>query len=122
MASQISASFLDYFPALRMLPDFMNPSKKRGKELHKEEIALYKSYMLKVKDRMNQKIFTGCFCEEMSKKQEKDHFSDEWACYVSGTLLEAGSDTTASIFLSFAVAMVNFPEAQKKGQHLSLNL
>ncbi|KAL1885084.1 hypothetical protein Plec18167_001741 [Paecilomyces lecythidis] len=116
VASQVSASMLDYFPVLRLLPDFMNPSKKRGKELHKEEIALYKSYMLKVKERMQQGIITGAFCEDMFKRQEKDGFTDDWASYVSGTLLEAGSDTTASIFLSFAVAMINFPEVQKKAQ------
>lgn len=106
---------LDYFPILRLLPDFINPSKKRGKELHKEEISLYKFYMLKVKERIQKGILTGCFCEDMFKRQEKDGFTDDWASYVSGTLLEAGSDTTASIFLSFAVAMINFPEVQKKG-------
>jgi hypothetical protein len=52
----------------------------------------------------------------MFKLQEKHGFSDDWASYVSGTLLEAGSDTTASIFLSFAVAMINFPKVQKKGK------
>jgi Cytochrome P450. len=106
---------LDYFPILRSLPDFINPSKKKGKQLHKEEIALYKSYLLKVKERIAKGIASKNFCEDMFKSQEKVGFSDDWASYVSGTLLEAGSDTTASIFLSFAVAMINFPEVQKKG-------
>jgi len=115
VASQVSASMLDYFPVLRNLPDFMNPAKRKGKQLHKEEIALYKSYMLKVKDRKAKGIQSKNFCDDMFKEQEKKGFSDDWASYVSGTLLEAGSDTTASIFLSFAVAMINFPEVQKKG-------
>jgi len=51
----------------------------------------------------------------MFEYQEKHGFSDDWASYVSGTLLEADSDTTASIFLSFAVDMVNFPDVQTKG-------
>ncbi|KAL1971277.1 hypothetical protein VTN77DRAFT_229 [Rasamsonia byssochlamydoides] len=109
---------LDYFPILRILPDFMNPEKRKWKQLHNEEITLYKDYMLKVKERINKGILTGCFCEDMFKMQEKDGFSDDWASYVSGTLLEAGSDTTASIFLLFAVVMVNFPEAQKHRQKL----
>ena len=108
---------LDYFPILRNLPDSINPSKKKGKQLHKEEIRLYKSYMLKVKDRIATGIASKSFCEDMFKSQEKVGFSDDWASYVSGTLLEAGSDTTASIFLSFAVAMINFPEVQKKVPH-----
>jgi cytochrome P450 len=115
VASQVSASMLDYFPILRHLPDFINPSKRRGKELHRAEIALYKSYMLRVKERNEKGIKSKNFCDDMFKQQQKHGFTDDWASYVSGTLLEAGSDTTASIFLSFAVAMINFPEVQKKG-------
>jgi cytochrome P450 len=106
---------MDYFPILQKLPDFMSPTKKKAKQLHKEELALYKSYMLKVRDRLKKGTAGKNFVEDMFKYQEKHGFSDNWASYVSGTLLEAGSDTTASIFLSFAVAMVNFPDAQKKG-------
>jgi hypothetical protein len=51
VASQVSASMLDYFPGLRNLPDFLNPSKRRGNELNEEEISLYKLYMLRVKER-----------------------------------------------------------------------
>lgn len=106
---------LDYFPILRALPDWLSPAKRKGKQLHKEEIALYKQYMLKVKERSAKGIKAKNFCDDMFRQQEKAGFTDDWASYVSGTLLEAGSDTTASIFLSFAVAMINFPEVQKKG-------
>ncbi|KAK4941895.1 hypothetical protein LTR10_018225 [Elasticomyces elasticus] len=116
VASQVSASILDYFPILRVLPDWLSPAKRKGKQLHKEEIALYKKYMLKVKERKEKGIIAKNFCDDMFKQQEKIGFTDDWASYVSGTLLEAGSDTTASIFLSFAVAMINFPEVQKKAQ------
>ncbi|OQD75807.1 hypothetical protein PENDEC_c006G01681 [Penicillium decumbens] len=116
VASNISASILDYFPVLRIMPDWMNPSKRRGKELHQAELALYKSYMLKVKQRAEKGVIPKSFCDTMFKLQEKHGFTDDWASYVSGTLLEAGSDTTASIFLSFAVAMLNFPHVQKKGK------
>lgn len=72
--------------------------------------------MLKVKQRNEKGIKAKNFCDDMFKQQEKHGFTDDWASYVSGTLLEAGSDTTASIFLSFAVAMINFPDVQKKGK------
>lgn len=85
--------------------------------MHKEEIALYKSYMLRVKERNEKGIKSKNFCDDMFKWQQKHGFTDDWASYVSGTLLEAGSDTTASIFLSFAVAMINFPEVQKIAQN-----
>lgn len=42
--------------------------------------------------------------------------SDEQAAYLSGSLLEAGSDTTSSIIIGFVQAMLVFPEVQKKAQ------
>ena len=42
--------------------------------------------------------------------------SDEQAAYLSGSLLEAGSDTTASTLIGFVQAMLVFPEVQRKAQ------
>lgn len=71
LASRISASIPNYFPILRLLPDFMNSSKKRGKEPHKEDIAVHELYRLKVKERISKGIITGRFCEDMFKKQSE---------------------------------------------------
>lgn len=117
VASQVSASLLDYYPILQKLPDWMFPAKTAAKKLHKEEIALYKQYIHRVRDRIQRGVSPPNFCSEMMfPMQEKHGFTDDWASYVSGTLLEAGSDTTASIFVAFIVAMVNFPRVQKKAQ------
>lgn len=117
LASQVSSSLLDYYPILRKLPDFINPMSRKGKALHREEIALYKDYIHRVRERQQKGISPPCFCTEaLFRAQEKHGFTDDWASYVSGTLLEAGSDTTASIFVGFIVAMVNFPRVQKKAQ------
>lgn len=116
VASQVSASLLDYFPILRKIPDFINPTSRRAKQLHKEEIALYKSYLTRVRARIAAGVSPPCFCVDMFALQEKHGFTDDWASYVSGTLLEAGSDTTASIFVAFILAMVAFPAVQRKAQ------
>ena len=42
--------------------------------------------------------------------------SDDQAAYLSGSLLEAGSDTTSSILVGFVQAMMVFPEVQKLAQ------
>lgn len=42
--------------------------------------------------------------------------SDEQAAYLSGSLLEAGSDTTSSIIIGFIQAMMVFPDVQRRGQ------
>ena len=42
--------------------------------------------------------------------------SDEQAAYLSGSLLEAGSDTTSAILVGFVQAMMVFPEVQGRAQ------
>ena len=52
----------------------------------------------------------------MARAQEIEGFSDAFAGFVSGSGLEAASDTTASQLRSFVEAMLLFPEAQAKAQ------
>ncbi|KAL4985308.1 cytochrome P450 [Aspergillus falconensis] len=42
--------------------------------------------------------------------------SDDQAAYISGTLLEAGSDTTSSTLYAFVQAMLLYPDVQRKAQ------
>jgi len=50
------------------------------------------------------------------RAQEKENFSDAAASYISGSLLEAGSDTTAAILYGFVQATLVWPEVLKKAQ------
>ncbi|KAL3476681.1 cytochrome P450 [Aspergillus californicus] len=110
------AAFIDFFPFLRNLPDFLLPTQKKARELHKHEKALYKGHWLKAKEDIRTNNITPCFSVGMNEVQNKDGFSDDQACYISGTLLEAGSDTTSNTLYGFVQAMLLFPEVQKKAQ------
>ena len=57
-----------------------------------------------------------CVCVDLVKMQKETGFSDDLAAYVSGSLLQAGSETTSSILLGFIQAMVIFPEVAKIAQ------
>ena len=48
--------------------------------------------------------------------QEKESFTDGQAAYITGSLLEGGSDTTSGILAGFMQAMMLFPEMQKRAQ------
>jgi cytochrome P450 len=45
-----------------------------------------------------------------------ENFSDDLAGYITGSLLEAGSDTTASTLYGFILAMLIWPVIQQKAQ------
>ncbi|RKU42018.1 hypothetical protein DL546_004929 [Coniochaeta pulveracea] len=110
------AAMVDFFPLLRSLPDFLLPARQRARELHKKEKALYLDHWLKAKEETTNGTIQPCFCEELVKSQKTEGFSDDQAAYISGTLLEAGSDTTSSTLYAFVQAMLLYPEVQKKAQ------
>lgn len=71
---------------------------------------------MKAKNSVAEGTGRPCFCVDMAQAQAEEGFSDEQAAYISGTFLEAGSDTTSSTLYGFLQAMVLFPDVQRKAQ------
>lgn len=112
-----TAAIVDFFPWLgRRLPDFLLPTQRKAKDLHKHEKALYRSHWLTAKREAQEGTINPCFCMGMYEAQQKEQFSDDQAAYIGGTLLEAGSDTTSSTLYGFVQAMLLFPDAQHKAK------
>lgn len=111
-----TAAIIDFFPFLGYLPEFLVPAQKKAKELHKHEKELYLSHWLQAKKEIKEGTIKPCFCEGMFQAQKKDEFSDDQAAYISGTLLEAGSDTTSSTLYGFVQAMLLYPDVQRRAQ------
>lgn len=57
-----------------------------------------------------------CVCVDLVHMQKEEGFSDDLAAYISGSLLQAGSETSSGILVGFIQAMVIFPEVAKKAQ------
>lgn len=120
---------------LKLLPDILLPIRKYAKQLHVAEKDLYVGLWMNVKAAIKAGtakagIFSAhishtcialthsqpCFSVDLVKVQDKAHLSDDLAGYISGSLLEAGSDTTAATLVGFIQAMVVFPQVQKIAQ------
>ncbi|KAK3392724.1 cytochrome P450 [Podospora didyma] len=111
-----SAGLVDFFPFIQKLPDFLLPAVRKGKQLHKKEKALYLGHWIKTKEESAAGTITPCFGEELYKVQKAEGFTDDQACYIAGTLLEAGSDTTSSTLYAFVQAMILYSDVQRKAQ------
>ncbi|OCL10731.1 cytochrome P450 [Glonium stellatum] len=97
-----SAQLLDLYPLLRYLPKFLARNYQYAENSTKRRKTLLSA--------------KPCFCNDLLRAQANEKFSDGQAGYVTGSLLEAGSDTTSSVLIGFVQAMVMFPDAQKKAQ------
>ncbi|KAI4934694.1 hypothetical protein J4E85_002552 [Alternaria conjuncta] len=109
LMGETTAKLVDLFPILRSLPDFALPLRKYAKELHEKESELYVGHWLNVKKAIKNGTAKPCFCVDLVRAQDEENFSDELAGYVSGSLLEAGSDTTSATLIGFIQAMILFP-------------
>ncbi|KAI1426170.1 cytochrome P450 [Xylaria sp. FL1777] len=111
-----TAALLDLVPALRHLPDWLLPIKAECRIVHKREKALF----LRNYDKIKQDVLSGsakpCISKDLVLMQEKAGFSDESAAYISGSILQAGSETTASILVGFVQAMVIWPQVARRAQ------
>jgi len=113
MAQTPLAALIDFYPPLRYLP---LPILRRAREMHKREKKLYLGHWETVKKDLKAGTARPCFCTDMAAVQKDYGLSDDLAAYISGSFLEAGSDTTSSTLYGFMQAMLLFPEAQKKAQ------
>ncbi|KAF2195125.1 cytochrome P450 [Zopfia rhizophila CBS 207.26] len=111
-----TAAVIDVFPFLKYIPDALLPSKKRARQLHEREAELYVGHWLNVKKDIQNKTAKPCICVDLVQSQSTEGFSDKLAAYISGSLLEAGSDTTNATLVGFVQAMLCFPDVQKKAQ------
>lgn len=131
-----TAAFLDVYPSLRSLPSFMLPTLRFAQRAYKDTTDLYLGHWLDAKKRVlggTSKVsltsnrgwtwitrlirnMQPCFCVGIVESQITAGFSEDVAGYISGTILEAGSDTTSASLIGFVQAMVLYPAAQKQAQ------
>ena len=74
-----TAALIDFFPVLRVLPDFFLPTQKKAKEMHKLERQLYLDHWLRAKEEIKNGTIKPCFCVGMAQVQEKEQFNDAQA-------------------------------------------
>lgn len=138
LAGSAVAAFLDIYPILRNLPTFMLPSLRYAQELHKHEKELYMKHWMRAKERFLKdtpmvvptplaptflltllqanSLHQPCLCDGIAESQKTSGFSDDLAAYISGTILEAGSDTTSNTLAAFLQAMLLYPAVQERAR------
>ncbi|KAJ4213019.1 hypothetical protein NW759_011280 [Fusarium solani] len=116
LSGSASAQLADLYPALQKLPDFIAPNVSYARKLHQAEKKMYLGHWARTKQAIVDGRGLPCFCNDIYRAQLTEGFSDDAAGYISGSLLDAGSDSTASTLYGFILAMLIWPDIQKRGQ------
>ncbi|KAJ7834049.1 cytochrome P450 [Mycena olivaceomarginata] len=99
------------------VPARFAPWKAVCAKVRKMQQDLYFGLLVEVEERLKaKKEGNGCFMETVVRRADEWGFTREMVGHLGGTLVEAGSDTTSSFTQSLVLALVAFPEVQKKAQ------
>ncbi|ORY08946.1 cytochrome P450 [Clohesyomyces aquaticus] len=105
---------VDTFPILMKLPNFLAPFKRELKQLHKVELDMYRGLLNRSRGKKGSGEAPDCWQRTFIESEDKFDLSDDEGAYVIGALYEAGSSTTSSAMMNVLLALVHYPEWQKK--------
>lgn len=106
------AYLVDSYPILRFIPGYLSTLQ----QYHREELALFRSQVDAVRQRMAANAAQPCFAKYLLERQHEYDLSDDELAYLAGSMFGAGSDTTASAISIAIMAAAVFPAAQRKVQ------
>ncbi|KAK7023184.1 cytochrome P450 [Favolaschia claudopus] len=122
---------IDLIPILKYVPERWAKWKQDCAKTRKMQRKLYFGLLDEAKERLSQGEENGCFMEEILAKEVELGMNREmtgfdsllvWRTranlktdrYLGGILMEGGSDTTSSYLQSLILALVAYPDAQRK--------
>ncbi|KAJ7805424.1 cytochrome P450 [Mycena olivaceomarginata] len=105
---------IDAIPILKLIPERWAKWKRECKRVSDLQRARYFGLVEETRERMRRNQHNGSFMEEVLERQVELGMDDEMTSWFGGTLLEGGTDTTSSYIQSLVLALVAYPEAQKK--------
>ncbi|KAF9033815.1 cytochrome P450 [Panaeolus papilionaceus] len=101
---------VDVYPFLRYIPGYLSELKAG----HAEELALFKSQLREVKQKMDMgEEIPQSFGKYLLERQQELNLNEAETAYLAGSMFGAGSDTTASAISVSILAAACYPEAQR---------
>lgn len=111
---------VDHIPALKYIPEsLLGNWKSRASKVSKQMNALYSQYLDMVISRRENGVNLGSFMDRVLDQEESlgaVGVDRHQLYFLGGTMMEGGSDTSASIISAFIQAMTKWPEVMKKAQ------
>ncbi|KAI0657327.1 cytochrome P450 [Cubamyces menziesii] len=111
-ASRPGAYIVDSYPILKYIPVFTWELKR----FHKDELALFRSQVQAVKNRVAKNEALPCFTLSLLERQEEFGLDDDELAYLAGAMYGGGSDTTAGVLPLVIMAAAHYPHLQAKVQ------
>ncbi|KAI3615363.1 cytochrome p450 [Moniliophthora roreri] len=111
------AYLANHIPLLELVPDYLAKWKRESKEIFRIHSARFLEYFLNVKEKLLRKQEVGpSFCAMLVETQERHGLDDTESSWLAAMIYLAGYETTSSSLGWLILALLCFPEAQRKAQ------
>ncbi|KAJ7444623.1 cytochrome P450 [Mycena galericulata] len=105
---------IDMIPLLKLVPERWAKWKRDCKKVRALHRALYFGLVDEAAERVRSGVENGSYIEEVLARQDDFGMDREMTGYLAGVLVEGGSETTSSYLSTLLLALVAYPDAQKK--------
>jgi len=110
------AHFVEYFTWMKYIPSSIAKWKREAEEWYRKDSVLFEGLFNDVRKRITNGDERPSFTASLIQDQERHGLSERETAWLSAMMYVAGAETTAGVLAWFILAMVVYPEAQKKAQ------
>ncbi|KAJ7143019.1 cytochrome P450 [Mycena epipterygia] len=105
---------VDMLPILKLVPERWAKWKRDCRNVRNLQRALFFGLLEETKERLRTGEGNGSYMEDLLTRQENFEMDEEMIGYLGGALIDGGSATSSSYLQSLVLALVAYPDAQKK--------
>ncbi|KAH9975165.1 cytochrome P450 [Russula compacta] len=115
-ASAPGAHLVEFFPWMTHIPERFARWKREGMELFKQHTALFNGLLNAVCSDITKGCEQPSVSASLIKNSDRSGLSKHNLAWLLGTLYVGGAQTTATTLSWWALAMITYPEVQKRAQ------
>jgi len=107
---------VDVFPWMMHIPERFAKWKQEGLKQFSEDNAMFRGLLDRVQVDIANGVDRPSFCASLLQDPKHHHLSEAEMSYLAGILYGGGGETSASTLHWWALAMIAFPEVQRRAQ------
>ncbi|KAA1476627.1 cytochrome P450 [Dentipellis sp. KUC8613] len=115
LACRPGAHLVELFPWMLYIPQSFAKWKREAYRWFEHDSQVFEGLVNEVAKRMTGNV-RPCFTTALIENADEYNLSELEIAWVAGTMFGAGSETTASVMEWFLLAMIAFPDVQKRAQ------
>ncbi|SJL10290.1 related to O-methylsterigmatocystin oxidoreductase [Armillaria ostoyae] len=115
-AAMPGAHFVEFFPWMRYIPSKYAKWKREAEESYAKDSAMFEGLFNGVKDRVAKGDERPSLASTLIQDAGRHDLTERENSWLAGTMYAAGAETTSGVMSWWTLAMIVYPETQKRAQ------